>query len=252
MSEVVGIDLGSRTTKIVQLVEGAIQHKEIFETSHNPLARIKKTLSRLGESRIMATGYGRHLICENFNAERISEIKACGKGAHHLFPSCRTVLDLGGQDYKLIHLNEKGNVLDFEMNDRCAAGTGKFLEIMARSFNMDIETFIQTALNASDHIHISSMCTVFAESEVVSLITSGKRKDEIALGVHISISQRLQPMFTKMPLEDDILFVGGGAKNDCLHAILEGQLKRIIKRPEEPQIVVALGAALLANERTIA
>jgi predicted CoA-substrate-specific enzyme activase len=248
MSKVIGIDLGSRTTKIVQLVDGEIQHQEIFETSHDPLTRVKKTLGRLGESPIMATGYGRHLICENFDAERISEIKACGRGAHHLFPSCRSVLDIGGQDYKLIQLNEKGNVLDFEMNDRCAAGTGKFLEIMAHAFNTDIETFVQTALNASNHINITSMCTVFAESEVVSLITSGKPKDEIALGLHLSIAQRLQPIFAKMPLEEDILFVGGGAKNDCLHTILEKQLKQKIKRPEEPQIVVALGAALLAND----
>ena len=251
MSKVIGIDLGSRTTKIVQLVDGEIQHQEIFETSHDPLARVKKTLSLLGQSPIMATGYGRHLICEKFNAERISEIKACGRGAHHLFPSCRSVLDIGGQDYKLIQLNEKGNVIDFEMNDRCAAGTGKFLEIMAQAFEMDIETFVQTALNASNHINITSMCTVFAESEVVSLITSGKPKEEIALGLHLSIAQRLQPMFTKMPLEEDILFVGGGAKNDCLHTILEKKLKCTIKRPEEPQIVVALGAALLANDSLV-
>jgi len=250
MKKVIGIDLGSRTTKIVQLVDGEIQHREIFETSHNPLAYVKKTLSHLGKAPIMATGYGRHLICENFDAQRVSEIKACGRGAHHLFPGCRTVLDIGGQDYKLILLNEKGSALDFEMNDRCAAGTGKFLEIMAQAFNMDMETFVETALNASDHINISSMCTVFAESEVVSLITSGEPKDKIAMGLHVSIAQRLQPMFAKMPLEDDILFVGGGAKNDCLHAILEKQLKRTIKRPEEPQIVVALGAALLANDST--
>lgn len=248
MNRVIGIDLGSRTTKIVQLKDGEIQHQEIFETSHNPLEHVKMTLSSLGKAPIMATGYGRHLICENFDAQRISEIKACGRGAHHLFPGCRTVLDIGGQDYKLIQLNEKGSILDFDMNDRCAAGTGKFLEIMAQAFNMDIEQFVQTALNASDHINISSMCTVFAESEVISLITSGEPKEKIALGLHLSIAQRLRAMFSKMPIEDDLLFVGGGAKNGCLHAILEHQLKRKIKRPEEPQIVVALGAALLAND----
>ncbi len=252
MNKVIGIDLGSRTTKIVQLKDGRIQHQEIFETSHHPLKHVKATLHRLSEAPIMATGYGRHLICENFDARRVSEIKACAKGAHHLFPGCRTVLDIGGQDYKLIQLNENGSVLDFDMNDRCAAGTGKFLEIMAQAFNMDIEKFIQTALSASDPISISSMCTVFAESEVVSLITSGEPKEKIALGLHLSIAQRLQAMFSKMSIENDVLFVGGGAKNDCLHAILERQLKRTIKRPEEPQTVVALGAALLANETTAA
>ena len=250
MDQAIGIDLGSRTTKIVQLVNGKIEYHEIFDTGHTPLPRIKETVSRLAPSPIMATGYGRHLLCENFDAERVTEIKACGKGAYFLFPDCRTILDVGGQDCKVIHLDSKGRVLDFEMNDRCAAGTGKFLEVMAQTFDMPIEKFVQTALNATDQISINSMCTVFAESEVVSLITSGQPKDKIALGLHFSIAKRLQAMLTKFPLEGEILFVGGGAKNDCLHLILEQQLRRTILKPENPQIVTALGAALLAKEKT--
>ncbi len=248
MSSFVGVDLGSRTTEIIQIVDGKIHHSEIFETGHDPLPRVKESLKSFKNSRIVATGYGRHLVSTNFGAHRVTEIKACAKGTHFLFPTCRTVLDVGGQDSKLIFLDNKGTVIDFEMNDRCAAGTGKFLELMAQTFGMDIEKFFQTAQKASDYVSINSMCTVFAESEVISLITSGKPKDEIALGLHVSIATRLHTMMAKIPLEEEILFVGGGAKNDCLHALLEDKLRRTIKRPEEPQMVVALGAALIASE----
>jgi len=248
MNGFVGVDLGSRTTEIIQIVDGKIRHSEIFETGHDPLPRVKESLKRFENSHVVATGYGRHLISANFGAHRVTEIKACAKGTHFLFPSCRTVLDMGGQDSKLIFLDDNGTVIDFEMNDRCAAGTGKFLEFMAQTFSMDIEKFIQTAQAATDFVSISSMCTVFAESEVISLITSGKPKEEIALGLHVSIATRLHAMIAKIPLEEDILFVGGGAKNDCLHALLEDKLRRTIKRPEEPQMVVALGAALIASE----
>jgi len=248
MNSFVGVDLGSRTTEIIQLVDGKIRYSEIFETGHNPLPKVKESLKHFENSLVVATGYGRHLISENFGAHRVTEIKACAKGTHFLFPSSRTVLDMGGQDSKLIFLNDKGIVIDFEMNDRCAAGTGKFLEFMAQTFSMDIQTFIQTAQEATEYVSISSMCTVFAESEVISLITSGTPKEEIALGLHVSIATRLHAMIAKIPLEEDILFVGGGAKNDCLHALLEDKLRRTIKRPEEPQMVVALGAALIASE----
>lgn len=247
MNSFVGVDLGSRTTEIIQLVDGKIKYSEIFETGHDPLPRVKESLKRFENSLIVATGYGRHLVSANFRSHRVTEIKACAKGTHHLFPSCRTVLDMGGQDSKLIFMDERGTVVDFEMNDRCAAGTGKFLEFMAQTFSMDIEKFIRTAQKATDFVSISSMCTVFAESEVISLITSGKPKEEIALGLHVSIATRLHAMIAKIPLEEDILFVGGGAKNDCLHSLLEDKLKRTIKRPEEPQMVVALGAALIAS-----
>lgn len=248
MNNIIGIDLGSCTTKIVQLDHGEIRYREIFPTGYDPLSRVRESLSRLGPSRVMATGYGRYLVSENLSAQRVTEIKACARGSHFLIPTCRTILDMGGQDCKVIHMNEQAKVVDFEMNDRCAAGTGKFLETMAQTFNMDIESFVQMAIGATEHITINSMCTVFAESEVVSLITSGKPKDKIALGLHFSIAERLNAMLNRMPLEDDILFVGGGAKNDCLHALLEKQTGRTIKRPNDPQIVVALGAALLADE----
>ena len=131
MSSVVGIDLGSRTTKIVQIRDGTVCYTDIFPTSHNPLVRVRAVLSRIDTSSLIATGYGRHLVREHFDAKTVTEITACAVGVYHQFPRCRTVLDVGGQDCKVIHMGEDGKVLDFEMNDRCAAGTGRFLEVMA-------------------------------------------------------------------------------------------------------------------------
>jgi len=249
--KVIGIDLGSRTTKIVVVVEKKIQDFTIFETGLNPLQEVQKYLQQMPPGKIVATGYGRHLICENFAAQRITEIKACARGVHSLFPACRTILDVGGQDCKVIHLNKNGRVIDFEMNDRCAAGTGKFLEVMAQTFKMDLNIFVETAMQAKSHVVINSMCTVFAESEVISLITSGKAKDEIALGLHFSVINRLYSMINRISPHDQIFFVGGGAKNDCLFTLLEQQLQRKIKRPPEPQIVAAFGAALSAGDSGI-
>ncbi len=243
----IGIDLGSRTTKILLLEDKRILRSEIFETGHDPLPQIIAILKQYPDIPIMATGYGRHLLVEQFAARRVTEIKACALGAAFLFPQCRTVLDVGGQDCKVVSLDETGRVLDFEMNDRCAAGTGKFLEVMAQTFEMELESFIRMAGETSSHISINSMCTVFAESEVVSLITSGKPRNEIARGLHVSVAKRLVAMLLKLPVEDEILFVGGGAKNDCLYSLLQTSLGRKIIRPENPQLVVALGAALLLN-----
>jgi predicted CoA-substrate-specific enzyme activase len=245
MNSIIGIDLGSRTTKIVRLTDGKMTHSVIFDTGHDPLKKVGQYLARQDKAPIMATGYGRHLLSENFGARPVTEIKACGKGVSRLFPNIRTILDVGGQDCKVISLDEKHRVEGFEMNDRCAAGTGRFLEFMAQTFDLDISGFVKLAAKAKSSIAINSMCTVFAESEVVSLITSGKLKDEIALGLHEAIAERLAAMIRKMSSKDGIVFVGGGARNTCLHRLLEKKLKAKISRPSNPQNVTAFGAALL-------
>ncbi len=247
MNRIIGIDLGSRTTKIVELTDGRITHYEIFDTGHDPLRFVGESLSKLKKAPIMATGYGRHLLSQNFNAQRVTEIKACATGVSQLFPKCRTILDVGGQDCKVISLDKDHRVEDFEMNDRCAAGTGRFLEFMAQTFDLDISGFIRLASDAQKHIAINSMCTVFAESEVVSLITSGRPRDEIALGLHVAIAERLGAMIRKISPEQEIIFVGGGAKNTCLHRLLEEWLKTKISRPRDPQFVTAFGAASLLS-----
>ena len=246
MNTAIGIDLGSRTTKILTLTEGEIRHSEIFDTGHDPLARIRQSLDKLEPAPVMATGYGRHLLREEIGASVLTEIRACGRGVRAFCPTARLVLDVGGQDCKVIALDEKGKVTDFEMNDRCAAGTGKFLEVMAQTFETDLEGLVRLACSTDRHVAINSMCTVFAESEVVSLITTGRPRNRIARGLHAAIADRLSAMVKKFPTDGDIAFVGGGALNDCLHALLEKRLRSELLRPDDPQLVTAYGAALLA------
>jgi predicted CoA-substrate-specific enzyme activase len=198
--------------------------------------------------RIMATGYGRNLFEISFEAPAVTEIKAHARGARAFFPDARTVLDIGGQDSKAIALFETGKVKKFEMNDRCAAGTGKFLEIMARTLGFDIEDFGLQALLSEKDLNISSMCTVFAESEVTSLIAKGQSRQEIARGLHASVIRRAAGMINRVSSEGDIVFTGGVAKNPCMRDLLEEKLARKVLLPEDPQIVGALGAALLAKE----
>ncbi len=139
-------------------------------------------------------------------------------------------------------------MVDFEMNDRCAAGTGKFLEVMAQTFDMDIDAFVNMAMDTSEYVRINSMCTVFAESEVVSLITSGNPKERIARGLHVAIADRLYAMLQRLTPVRDIVFVGGGARNGCLHTLMESRCRHDILRPDEPQLTAALGAAVLLHE----
>ena len=191
----------------------------------------------------MATGYGRHLARTQFDCPIITEIKAYAIGAHFLFPQCRTVIDVGGQDSKVIRLTD-GKVNDFEMNDRCAAGTGRFLEVMAHTLGYSLDNLGQSALKADRSVTINSMCTVFAESEVVSLLARGEKPQNIALGLHESIISRILSMMGRIGCEDEVIFAGGVAKNPCVVALLEKKLATKINVPSEPQIVGAIGAAL--------
>jgi len=247
MAQSIGIDLGSRTTKIISLDEENITFKEVFPTGADPLARVRKTLAQIQPAPLIATGYGRYLLGENLGAARVTEIRACARGAFQLHPECRIILDVGGQDCKVIETDERGNVVDFEMNDRCAAGTGKFLEIMAQTLGVSMDELVKMSLAAKRHIAINSMCAVFAESEVVSMIASGKPPEEIALGLHATIAGRLGIMLSRFAGRGEILFVGGGAKNDCLYQLLKKETGSQIKRPADPQTVAAFGAALFRD-----
>ena len=177
------------------------------------------------------------------------------EGVHELLlelleanPDIRSIIDIGGQDSKAISLFENGKVKKFEMNDRCAAGTGKFLEIMAKTLGYDIEEFGRQALLAENDLNISSMCTVFAESEVTSLIAKGNNRREIARGLHASVIRRAAGMINRVSSEGDIVFTGGVAKNPSMVAFLAEKLDRRVLIPENPQFIGALGAALLLQE----
>ena len=249
---VAGLDIGSRTIVIVEWDGGQVTRAKIVDTGTDPLGNARALIPNgpegrgHGYGRLVATGYGRHLAEEHDLADAvISEIKAYGLGTHHLYPDAGTVLDIGGQDSKAIRLGPDGRVLRFEMNDRCAAGTGRFLENMAHTLGMTVNEFGPHALSARGRaVAISSMCTVFAESEVVSLIARGANSQRVALGLHQAIVDRVGGMVRRTGVQERFVFAGGVAHNPCLQQLLAETLAVPITIPDQPQAVGALGAAL--------
>jgi len=192
------------------------------------------------------------LFTDNANSNNVSaitEIHAYALGARRLFPDARTILDIGGQDTKVISLNSDGKVAKFEMNDRCAAGTGKFLEFMATSLQVSIKSFGGFALEADKRLYINSMCTVFAESEATSLMARGEKPANIAMGLHQAVVDRTFSMLSRVDGKAPVLFAGGVANNPCVKSLLEEKLQDTIIIPDNPDMVGALGAALLASSR---
>ncbi|MGQ9777288.1 MAG: acyl-CoA dehydratase activase [Thermodesulfobacteriota bacterium] len=243
-----GIDIGSRTIKLVVVEKGEIVTFFISDTTHDPLEQCKKLMEQTSYDKILATGYGRHFFETHFHAPTVTEIKAFARGAKALFPNCRTILDIGGQDTKAIALDEKGNVNKFEMNDRCAAGTGMFLEVIAKTLGYDLEEFGKEALRADGNIQINSMCTVFAQSEVISLLAKSQKREDIARGVHMTILNRTLSLLKRVSTTPDVVFAGGVAKNPCIKRLLGDALGCEVKVPEDPQMVGAYGAAMIAQE----
>jgi predicted CoA-substrate-specific enzyme activase len=241
-----GLDIGSRTIALVELDEG-LERAVVVDTGPNPLERCRGLLQDKTYQRLVATGYGRHLAAPAFAAEVVSEIKAYAVGARHFYPDCRTVIDVGGQDCKVALLSDSGTVRKFEMNDRCAAGTGRFLEVMARALELDIGELGDHALGAEEAVRVNSLCTVFAESEVVSLIARGAESQAIALGLHEAIATRIAALARRVGPRERIVFAGGGALNPCLRQLLSRKLGTDLTVPDQPQIAGALGAALMAR-----
>ncbi len=250
-----GIDVGSRTTKALLLNdEGEIISYHVLFTGADPKGAsfrcLKECLKEIGKSlkdieMIVATGYGRKLV--NFATKEYTEITCHARGAGFYFPQVRMVIDIGGQDSKVIAL-EDGMVLDFIMNDKCAAGTGRFLEVMAQTLEMSLEELAKEASRAKQAVPISSMCTVFAESEVISLIAEGISREKIVWGLHLAIAKRIASMAKRLPQGRPIVFTGGVAKNKGMVRALEEVLGEKLLVPPDPQIVGALGAALLARD----
>jgi len=246
----VGIDAGSATTKAVLIIDGQIVSHNIRLTAFDFLlaseTAYKNVLAHAGVDEddvdlVYATGYGRNSI--KFADRTISEITAHARGVYHLYPDVNGIIDIGGQDSKVISVNG-GKVTDFLMNDKCAAGTGKFLEYTARALEVPIEELGSLALASKKPACITSMCTVFAESEVISLRARGFTKEDIAAGLIESIARRVAVMARQLGLKQNVAFVGGVAKNDGIKAALEKELGISLYVPSEPQITGALGAAL--------
>lgn len=244
--KIAGLDVGSTATKIVVLNEDRfILEAQVVATTFDPLRQCSQLISLTKPDLIMATGYGRHLLREKMGTEVVSEIIAHAAGAHWVYPDAKVVLDIGGQDIKCSFLSPGGRVLKFEMNDRCAAGTGKFIEIMARAFGMELEDFPIFAMQASEPAKISSMCTVFAESEAISLIARGEDPARIALGLHLAVAARAAGMVKRVADQGPLVLTGGIALNPCIRKLLAEELNWEILVPSNPQLVGALGAALL-------
>jgi predicted CoA-substrate-specific enzyme activase len=241
---VIGLDVGSSTVKRVVTEGGEMVDWAVAPNSHEPLAVCDELLAGVNGDRVVATGYGRRLFAGHRNADTVTEIRAAALGVHAVRPSARTVLDIGGQDTKVVALGENGAVAKFEMNDRCAAGTGRFLEVMATALGYSIDEFVDSARSAADSISINAMCTVFAESEVISATARGADRSALARGLHEAVAKRAASMMLRAPVEDEVVFVGGGALNRCLHELVAQAVGREVRVPPEAQVLVAYGAAL--------
>ncbi len=254
---VLGIDSGSTSTNaVIMNQDRTIIASSVIRTgakSGDSAERIlsdvlqKAKLERKDLARIVSTGYGRVSIA--FADENVTEISCHGKGAHYFNPRVRTILDIGGQDSKAISLDENGEVHDFVMNDKCAAGTGRFLEMIARTLEVDIGELGAIALTSTEHIEITSMCSVFAESEVISLIANNKEKADIANGVCHAIAGKAFSLLKRVGLEPEFMMTGGVAKNPGVVRAVEEKLQAGLYICEEPEIVGATGAALYALEQ---
>jgi len=249
-----GIDVGSRTTKVVVLDNQNWIGEKIQKTGANSIKRAEEVfdlvldeldLKKEDINYIIATGYGRVNI--SFADEKVTEITCHGLGAHKLFPGTKTIIDIGGQDSKVISLDDSGRVDDFIMNDKCAAGTGRFLEVMADNLEVPLENIGELSLKSNEPADISSTCTVFAESEVISLVAEGVKKSKILRGLHKAIVRKMIGMVHRVGLNKEITMTGGVCHNNGVYEILEKELGFKINRPSKPQYVGAYGAANLAN-----
>ncbi|MEJ2024221.1 MAG: acyl-CoA dehydratase activase [Deltaproteobacteria bacterium] len=251
----VGIDVGSNTTKAALLKDGSLLGTRLLFTGYNARKAgevvfhdlmAEHNVDRDAIDRIVATGYGRNSI--DFAHKAITEITCHAAGAHHQYPDVRTVIDIGGQDSKAIALDQSGRVVDFAMNDKCAAGTGRFLEVMARALEVDLDAFGEISLQAETPAPISSLCTVFAESEVISLISRGEKRENIIAGIHDAIGARVAAMANRIRLVDPICMTGGVAKNEGVVKALRKNFGRNITVLEFAQTNGAIGAALIAAQ----
>lgn len=252
----IGIDSGSLTTKGVVLKENKIQGFLVIKTGGDNQKSalnlykqlLKKTqIQEKDISLILATGYGRENI--PFSNSSITEITCHAMGMRFTLPEVKTILDIGGQDSKTIHVDEFGRSSDFIMNDKCAAGTGRFLEVLANALGVKLEQLGKLSEQSLSEIKISNMCTVFAESEVISLVAKGTPIQDIINGVHNAIAERSMTLLNRLGVSQPVAMSGGVAFNTGVVKSLEKMLQQKIFIPENPQIIGALGAAVIAQKK---
>ena len=255
-----GCDAGSTYTKCVIIDEnGKIAAAVTKRSRINPVLSAKDALDEAVSqvdglnsaeelTYLIGTGYGRNKV--PFADENISEISCHAMGVHVTAPSVKAIIDIGGQDVKGIAIDTDGTVLNFAMNDKCAAGTGRFFESMARAYEMSLDEFSNLSLTAKNVIPITAQCAVFAESEVISLVGEGKPMEEIAAGIQLSVAKRCFVMAKKAGAADSVTLTGGCAKNEGLKKAIEKVLKiNVVDLPTDPQLMGALGAAEYARQK---
>ncbi len=256
MVYVAGIDIGSAFSKAVVMAKSEIisyhvmpsggDYKLIAEqVAAEALTKAKLSFKDLGFT--VATGYGAAKV--PFSNQVTSDISCQGRGVFYLFPSARTVIDIGGQFTKVFKLDERGRATAFLLSEKCAAGSGRFLQIIARVLQIDLKDIGELSLKSQNKVDFNTGCAVFAESEAVSRIAEGASKEDILAGLHRTLAAKIQTMVERLGIEPDCAVVGGGAKDVGLVRSIEEKLACQLLLPEEPQIVAALGAALIAEEK---
>ena len=260
MAYAAGVDVGSTQTKAIVLNErGQIVGRALIDTGANVVQAAENAYVQAlqdGNIReeevefVVGTGYGRYKV--TFGDTQITEISCHARGGVHLFPETQTVVDMGGQDTKAIRISPAGEILDFCMNDKCAAGTGRFLGAAADALGIGLSELGPTALRAEKAVKISTTCTVFAESEVVSWLGKGKKVEDILLGVHQSIVSRSLGLMRRVGIEPQVTFTGGVAKNQAVVEVLQKELGFAVNVSEESHYMGAIGAGLFAMDHILA
>lgn len=249
-----GIDIGSATAKAVITRDGIIISSAVIPVTTSVTRAAERVMGKALEAAsismdsigyVISTGYGRDAV--PFANKAASEIICHARGVYFLIPQARTIIDIGAQDSKVMSVNERGDVTDFVMNDKCAAGSGRFLEVMARALGVSIKEMGAISLTSRSPCAISSTCTVFAESEVISLRAEGKPVEDLIAGIHKAIATRIIIMGSGIRFEKEIVFTGGVGKNKGVKRALEDASGMELLVPEEPQITGALGASLMAE-----
>jgi predicted CoA-substrate-specific enzyme activase len=257
MAYAAGVDVGSTQTKAVIIdEEGTIVGRSLIDTGANVVQAAENSFAlALAECEldpreveyVIGTGYGRYRV--TFGNDQVTEISCHGRGAVHMFPKTRTVLDMGGQDTKAIRVTAAGEIDDFSMNDKCAAGTGRFLGAASSALDIPLDDLGPTALTFNRPVKISTTCTVFAESEVLSWLGKGKKVEDILWGVHQSIAVRSCALLRRVGIENEVTFTGGVARNTAMIRALEERADVRLNISEESHYMGALGAALYAFDR---
>ena len=252
-----GVDVGSTQTKAV-IIDGSrnIVGRGLVETGATVSRAAQRGFEEAARSAglepkrisfVVGTGYGRYKVA--FGDQQITEITCHARGAHFLFPETRTVIDIGGQDTKAIKVGKKGEVIDFSMNDKCAAGTGRFFSAAADVLGMKLEEIGAVALRGRDPVRLTSVCTVFVESDIMGYLAQGKKPEDVLAGVHRAIATRTISLVRRVGLEPEVTFTGGVARNVGMVAALEEKLGIRPNVSPDAHFMGAIGAALLAVER---